>query len=96
MDRYKILIIYLLVINVVAFLIFGWDKLQARKNRWRISERTLFLSALLGGGLGGIAGMKVWHHKTRKWYFKFGIPLIVVLQMGAVLYMGLNGGNYSF
>ena len=90
MNENKILIIYLLVINVLAFLTFGWDKLQARKNRWRVSEKTLFLSVLLGGGLGAIAGMKVWHHKTRKWYFKFGIPVIVILQVAGALYISLN------
>ena len=90
MDGRKILVIYLISINIIAFLTFGWDKLQARKNRWRVSEKTLFLSVLLGGGLGAIAGMKVWHHKTRKWYFKFGIPVIVILQVGGALYISLN------
>jgi len=89
-DGRKILVIYLISINIIAFLTFGWDKLQARKNRWRVSEKTLFLSVFLGGGLGAIVGMKVWHHKTRKWYFKFGIPVIVILQVGGALYISLN------
>ncbi len=87
MDRYKIFGVYLMAINIISFCLFGWDKLQARRNRWRVSERSLFLSVLLGGGVGAIAGMKVWRHKTRKGAFKFGIPIIVILQAAAALYM---------
>ncbi|GLI55637.1 hypothetical protein PM10SUCC1_11510 [Propionigenium maris DSM 9537] len=87
MDGRKILMIYLISINILTFLIFGWDKMQARRNRWRIAERTLFLSVILGGGLGGIAGMKVWRHKTRKGVFRYGIPTIVSLQGAAALYI---------
>ena len=86
MERYKILVVYLMAINIISFCLFGWDKLQARRNRWRVSERSLFLSVLLGGGVGAIAGMKVWRHKTRKGAFKFGIPIIVILQAAAALY----------
>ncbi len=87
MDGRKILTIYLISINIVTFLIFGWDKVQARRKRWRVAERTLFLSVLLGGGLGGVAGMKVWRHKTKKWYFKIGVPLLMILQVAAALYI---------
>lgn len=74
-------------INILTFFIFGWDKMQARRGAWRVSEKALFLWVLIGGGLGGIAGMKVWRHKTKKWYFKFGIPTLVVIQGGALLYI---------
>lgn len=87
MDGRKILTIYLISINIVTFLIFGWDKLQAKRERWRVAERTLFLFVLLGGGLGGVAGMKVWRHKTRKGVFRYGIPTIVILQGAAALYI---------
>ncbi len=87
MDRYKIIGVYLLIINIISFLIFGWDKVQARRKRWRVAERTLFLSVILGGGLGGVAGMKVWRHKTKKWYFKFGVPRLMILQVAAALYI---------
>lgn len=86
MDGRKILVIYLIAINVLTFFIFGWDKMQAKKKRWRVAEKTLFMSVLLGGGIGAMAGMKVWRHKTRKWYFKFGVPLLVILQVAAALY----------
>ena len=76
---------YLLAINLLAFLIYGADKRKAKRDQWRVPEKTLFLLALLGGSVGALAGMKVFHHKTRKWYFRFGIPLILILQIAAVL-----------
>ncbi len=95
MDGRKILLIYLISINVITFLIFGWDKVQAKRKGWRVAERTLFLSVLLGGGLGGIAGMKVLNHKTRKGTFKYGIPAVVILQVIGAIYIVFNGG-FSF
>ena len=82
----KLLIVYLLLINIAAFALFGADKRKARRNAWRISEKALFLSAVLGGSLGAMIGMRVFHHKTKHWYFVFGIPAILVLQIiGCVL-----------
>ena len=78
---WKILAVYLLVINLAAFLMMGLDKLRAKHDRWRISEKALFLSALLGGSLGSILGMQVFRHKTQHWYFRFGMPLILILQL---------------
>lgn len=72
---------YLALANAVGFLLMGADKGRARKDRWRIPERTLFLAALLGGGFGVWAGMYVFHHKTRHWYFVWGIPLILAGQV---------------
>ena len=77
----KLLIVYLLLINIAAFALFGADKRKARRNAWRISEKALFLSAVLGGSLGAMIGMRVFHHKTKHWYFVFGIPAILVLQI---------------
>ena len=77
----KLLIVYLLLINIAAFALFGADKRKARRNAWRISEKALFLSAVLGGSLGAVIGMRVFHHKTKHWYFVFGIPAILVLQI---------------
>jgi len=91
MNKYKIFLICLLVVNIVTFLLFGYDKLQAKKNRWRIAEKTLFIFSILGGSVGAIAGMKVWRHKTRKKHFKFGIPLILILELSGVLYFVLKG-----
>lgn len=80
----KILLIYLLVINVVAFLAMGLDKWKARRDKWRVPEKTLFLLVLIGGSIGGILGMTVFRHKTRHWYFRIGFPVILVLQIVAV------------
>ncbi len=80
------LILYLFAVNITAFALFGADKRKARRNAWRISEKALFLSAVLGGSLGAMVGMRVFHHKTKHWYFVFGIPAILVLQIiGCVL-----------
>lgn len=73
--------IYLLVINLFGFFAMGLDKHKAKKGKWRIPEKTLFLLAILGGSLGTTIGMHVFHHKTKHWYFKFGMPLIFVIQM---------------
>ncbi|MCR5604944.1 MAG: DUF1294 domain-containing protein [Lachnospiraceae bacterium] len=72
---------YLTVINVIAFLLYGIDKEKARKGRWRISEKELILVAVIGGSVGAFFGMHFFHHKTRHWYFRYGIPAIVILQI---------------
>lgn len=59
----------------------GMDKRKAKQGKWRISEKTLFLVALLGGALGSTIGMHLFHHKTRHWYFKFGFPMLAMLQI---------------
>ena len=78
--------IYLLVINVVGFLIMGIDKLKAKKGMWRIPENTLFLFAFLGGGIGTIAGMYTFRHKTKKMKFVIGMPSIVILEILFFIY----------
>lgn len=84
---------YLLAINLLAFLIYGVDKWKAKREKWRVPEKTLFLLALLGGSGGALVGMKVFHHKTRKWYFRFGIPAILILQIAAAaLYFAHSTG----
>ena len=79
--------IYLLLVNLWAFVLMGIDKRRARKDLWRIKERTLFLPVLLGGGLGGILGMKVFHHKTKHWYFRFGFPAILILELAGAAWL---------
>ena len=78
------LIVYVLLINLVSFALMGIDKNRARKMAWRIPEATLFLFALVGGSIGSIAGMYLFRHKTRHWYFVVGMPLILILQIFAV------------
>ena len=87
MNLTTILIIYLIIINMAAFFIFGIDKRRAIKTRWRIAESTLFLLALIGGSIGAEAGMYVFHHKTRHLRFVIGIPLIFILQIVIVFFI---------
>ena len=86
MNLHQIIIYYLLVINVVAFFVYGIDKLKAKKGKWRISEACLLLLAVIGGSVGAWAGMKAWHHKTMHKKFRYGLPLIVLLHLSLVLY----------
>ena len=81
----KIILIYLLAINIITFIVYGIDKLKAKKNWWRIPEATLLLLAAIGGSIGAWLGMKVWHHKTLHKKFKYGVPAIIILQIAAVV-----------
>lgn len=76
------LFIYLFLINLCGFFSMGIDKWKARKGKWRIPEKTLFLFAILGGSIGSLLGMHLFHHKTKHWYFRFGIPAILLIQIG--------------
>ena len=78
---------YLALINIVAFLVYGIDKLKAKRGKWRISEATLLLLAIAGGNIWAWCGMRVWHHKTMHKKFRYGIPFIMVLQIGLCLYL---------
>lgn len=85
-----IALLYLGVMNLVAFVTFGIDKYKAGKGRWRIPESRLLRLALLGGSVGAWLGMKVWHHKTLHKKFKYGLPAILFLHLllaGAVAYV---------
>lgn len=81
---------YLLAINAVAFIVYGIDKYKAKKAKWRISEATLLLLAVLGGSVGAWMGMKVWHHKTMHKKFKYGIPAILLIQIALMAYLHMN------
>lgn len=74
------LLIYIGVLSIVGFVIMGLDKRKAKRGRWRIAEKTIFLVALFGGSAGATLGMHVFHHKTKHWYFKYGLPAIFMLQ----------------
>lgn len=78
---------YLLAVNTLTFLLYGIDKYKAKKARWRISETTLLMMAVIGGSIGAWAGMRLWHHKTMHKKFKYGIPLIILLQVALVFYL---------
>lgn len=77
----KNIVIYLLAINVITFLAMGIDKYKAKKGHWRTKEKTLFILVALGGGIGGIAGMYFFRHKTQKPRFYIGFPMILVLEI---------------
>ena len=75
------LLYYLIVINILTFVVYGIDKWKAKQGSWRISEATLLLLAVIGGSIGALLGMQVWHHKTMHKKFKYGLPLILLVQI---------------
>ena len=81
------LLYYLIVINVVSFLVYGIDKWKAKQGSWRISEATLLIFAVIGGSIGALLGMKIWHHKTMHKKFKYGLPLILIIQIILIGYL---------
>lgn len=83
----KYFLIYLLLINLTGFFAMFLDKQKAKKGKWRIPEKTLFLIAIIGGSLGTTLGMHAFHHKTKHWYFKFGMPLILAAQTILIVYI---------
>ena len=84
------IICYLLAVNIVTFLLYGIDKYKAKKGKWRISEATLLMMAAIGGSIGAWAGMRLWHHKTMHKKFKYGIPLIIIMQVALAVYLLTN------
>ena len=83
----RILLYYMLAVNLFAFAAFGVDKIKARRGMWRLSETFLFALALAGGSVGAWCGMKVWHHKTLHSRFRYGLPAILLLQTGLFFYI---------
>lgn len=85
MDVITLIAIYISVINLISFIAMGVDKYKAKKRAWRIPESTLFVLAIIGGSIGSIAGMHLFHHKTRHWYFLYGMPTILIIQIILIL-----------
>ena len=81
----EVILYYLTGINILTFLIYGIDKWKAKKSKWRISEATLLLMAVLGGSIGAWLGMKVWHHKTLHKKFRYGVPAIIIVQIAIIV-----------
>lgn len=81
----KIFLIYIIFINIVLFLAMYFDKRKAIKNKWRTPEKVLFLYVFLGGGIGGTIAMHLFHHKTKHWYFKYGFPIITIIEFVATI-----------
>ena len=89
------IICYLLAVNIVTFILYGIDKYKAKKGKWRISEATLLTMAAIGGSIGAWAGMRLWHHKTMHKKFKYGIPIIIILQVALAVYLHKNNIDWS-
>lgn len=85
MNVYLILAAYFIAVNLVGLLSMYLDKRKAKKNLWRIPESVLFIIALIGGSIGSIVGMRLFRHKTRHWYFVYGMPAILILQIVLIL-----------
>ena len=81
-----VVLAYFITVNVLSLVLFGIDKWKAKHDKWRISEATLLSVTAIGGSIGAWVGMKVWHHKTMHKKFKYGIPLVMVLQSALLLF----------
>ena len=86
LSAIHIAIAYLAIINVVTFFVYGIDKWKAKRSKWRISEATLLILAVIGGSIGAWIGMKMWHHKTLHKKFRYGIPIIILLQIALLVF----------
>lgn len=87
---WQMAVLWVGALSLLNFCLMGADKRRAKTGAWRVRERTFFLIALFGGAPGGVLGMYVFHHKTRHWYFKFGLPFLLLLQIlgvGVFLYL---------
>lgn len=90
----KFILIYLLVINITTFFTYGVDKWKAKKSKWRIPEATLLWLAVVGGSVGALLGIKIWHHKTLHKKFKYGVPAILIVQLVIVIYLSSSFTSY--
>ena len=86
-ELQKALIYYLIGINILSFIIYGIDKRKAEKGSWRISEATLLMLAAIGGSIGALFGMRAWHHKTLHKKFRYGVPLILLIQIALIVWL---------
>ena len=84
---WTVLLVWLAAINLLTFIVYGADKRRARKGKWRVPEKTLFLLPLMGGSIGALLGMRVFHHKTKHWYFVWGIPAILLAQIALAVWI---------
>ena len=87
----RVVVVYAAVMNLLGLFLMGEDKRRAKKHLWRISERQLFLCSIFGGSIGTWIGMYLFRHKTKRWYFVVGMPLILILQIGCLIYLYRQG-----
>lgn len=86
-PNYKYLFIYLLLINIITFIVFAVDKTKAINGRWRIRESVLLGMSFIGGAIGGLLAMHICHHKTKKARFSIGLPIMLFIQIAMILYL---------
>lgn len=95
----KIALIYWVGMNVVTFLLYGLDKWKSKRAKWRIPEATLLWMAVLGGSVGALLGIRLWHHKTQHAKFRYGVPAILIAQVlvvvGVICWMTMTHGGIS-
>lgn len=89
----KIIISYVIVINVITLMMYGIDKWKAKHSKWRIPEATLLIMAAVGGSIGAWTGIKLFHHKTLHKKFKYGVPAILILQLAIIVFIYLKTNN---
>lgn len=89
----KIIIGYVIVINVITLMMYSIDKWKAQHSKWRIPEATLLIMAAVGGSIGAWTGIKLFHHKTLHKKFKYGVPAIFLIQLGIVVFVYLKTNN---
>ena len=90
----QVALVYLGIMNFIAFVLCGLDKFKARRGFWRIPERVLFGMSFLGGGIAFYIGMKLFHHKTKHWSFRILIPLSILLWVGAIVFIQWKWGIF--
>ena len=96
MKSIFLIIGYFAIVNLLGLALMGIDKRKAIRHAFRIPEATLFSVALVGGSIGSILGMLVFRHKTKHWYFKFGMPIILLLQIGIIAFLYFSPIEFSF
>ena len=96
MNSLTFLIGYIILVNIIGFALMGIDKRKAVRSAFRIPEATLFAVAIIGGSLGSILGMQLFRHKTKHWYFKFGMPIILILQIVLFLLLYFSPLDFKF
>ncbi len=96
MNSLSIVIAYLIVTNIIGFALMGIDKRRAIRNAFRVPEATLFAIAIAGGSIGSILGMLIFRHKTKHWYFKLGMPLVLVFQLLIIALLIMSPISFRF
>lgn len=92
----KTVIALIIMINLVSFALYGFDKHRAKKHGRRVSESTLLLMAAIGGSIGALLGMYIFHHKTKKPKFYIGVPLLLIIQIAIAVLLYKNWGKLPF